>query len=184
MLASSMTRWKLGWRLDTFSTRPARDHLRPRTRSRYHSRYCTDSMPRSVVTPVRWVVRTTAPEILVMVAFCRPMANAGKPASQKSMNVGGCCGMVACMRRLSAISVNSAASTAIGGMYLAATPMRRAVSSSTADVTAPAKNATHMKHMNRASVRFPSTTKRPMWVTLPVTCEATAPQTRKATTLV
>ena len=41
------------------------------------------SRPRSVMTPVRWVVRTIAPEISVMVAFCRPMAKAAMAAARR-----------------------------------------------------------------------------------------------------
>jgi hypothetical protein len=39
----------------------------------------TPSRPRSVTTPVRCVVRTTAPEISVTVAFWRPITNEPMP---------------------------------------------------------------------------------------------------------
>ena len=42
------------------------------------------SSPRSVVTPVRWVVRTTAPEIRVMVAFCKPHGHRGHAATSRA----------------------------------------------------------------------------------------------------
>ena len=82
MLASSPMRSTLGCRRESRSTRPARPALRTRVLSRSHRRYCTPSRPRSVTTPVRWVVRTTAPEMRVIVAFCRPIANDAIPLSQ------------------------------------------------------------------------------------------------------
>ena len=51
--------------VEEFTTR------RTAIRSRAHS-----SMPRSVITPVMCVVRTTAPEMRVTTAFCIPIANA------------------------------------------------------------------------------------------------------------
>ena len=50
------------------------DTLRPTSRSPTQNSTRTDSMPMSVVMPVRCVVRTTAPEMRVTRAFCRPIA--------------------------------------------------------------------------------------------------------------
>ena len=43
-------------------------------------------MPRSVTTPVRWVVRTTEPERRVTRLFCMPMANDRRLAASVTTN--------------------------------------------------------------------------------------------------
>ncbi len=68
-------------------------------------------MPRSVTTPVRWVVRTTAPEMRVTRAFCSPIAKQRKPVTPMVPSVQAHCGRAVMIPKVAsaAASMKSAA---------------------------------------------------------------------------
>jgi hypothetical protein len=123
-------------------------------------------MPMSVTTPVRCVVRTTAPEIRVTSAFCSPIA-------KLSMQVSTAVPTPALGNKPALKTVNAtstAASTKSAPTYRAFA-IRRALSTSAVAVTAPARKTMTRNSSRQARSGFVCASSSPTRATCPLTCD-------------
>ncbi len=124
-------------------------------------------MPISVTMPVIWVVRTSALESLVMIAFCRPMMKHSRTTVSGTKNPGTNISLAPRMPN----SSNSAASSASGSAYWLCSRRRREKLIISVEHIAPRMNESSAPKPASARSVAPRARLSAIAETIPVMCE-------------